>query len=479
MYQATIARRLVARDHSVLTRHYFRSAAAALSVRTHASTLSMISQTRPGRTSLNLASLVSATTLKTKSPLSVSSRLYSSQLSNQHQHTLADSVPHFVRVRAPTRFEAIVKPILFTAATSLGTFSLAAYLWERHQVTLIKRIQAWRSSSKSERPTAREFVQAQAEILQEQWSDVLERYRWIQQIGIPIEVQKAIYMVRSRWMELTPGERTVWGIIAINSVVFGAWQVPRFAPFMQKWFMHHPARSMSITLLTSMFSHQHFWHFGLNMFALHSFAVPLHDHMGMEQFLAFYITTGVTASLVSHLFTVARVPWAKVIPSLGASGALFGCVSSTAYMYPDASVYIIFLPFLPIKIPMALGAMMGLDLVGIIKNWKMFDHYAHLAGSTFGLAYMYAGKDLIWTPLQLKAIELNKDTGVFGKLAPKAAASPTTHSSTTEPKPSRIWGSFGTVIDSSNKEEHTAKEYAQSRYEKIKSWWTKGNGGQQ
>lgn len=91
---------------------------------------------------------------------------------------------------------------------------------------------------------------------------------------------------------------------------------------------------------------------------------------------------------------------------------------------------------------------------------------------------MYAGKDLIWTPLQLKAIELNKDTGIFGKLAPKAATPPSSLSSAAEAKPSRTWSSFGTVIDSSNKEEHTAKDYARSRYEKIKSWWTKGNGEQ-
>jgi len=296
-------------------------------------------------------------------------------------HSLADgstslsATPHFILRRAPTRFQAIVKPILFTAATSFGVFATAAYVWERQQVTLIKRIQAWRSTSRSERPSAREFVQAQSEILQEQWSDLLERYRWIQRIGIPVELQKMLFMMRSRWMELSPGERTVWSIIALNSVVFGAWQVPRLAPFMHKWFMHDPSSSHSITLLTSMFSHQHFWHFGLNMFALHSFGVPLHDQMGMEQFLAFYITTGVTASLASHLFTVARVPWSKMIPSLGASGALFGLISSTAWMYPDASVYIIFLPFLPIKIPVALGAMMGLDLVGILKGWRMFDHY--------------------------------------------------------------------------------------------------------
>ncbi|KAG0295498.1 Rho- GTP-binding protein RhoN [Linnemannia gamsii] len=390
------------------------------------------------------------------------------------QYSLADgstslsTSPRYILFRVPTPFQAIVKPILFTAATSFGVFATAAYVWERQQVSLIKRIQAWRSSSRSERPSAREFVQAQSEILQEQWGDISERYRWIQQIRIPVELQKMLFMMRSRWMELTPGERTIWSLIAINSVVFGAWQVPRWSPFMQKWFMHDPSSSRSVTLLTSMFSHQHFWHFGLNMFALHSFAVPLHDQMGREQFLAFYLTTGVTASLASHLFTVARVPWAKMIPSLGASGALFGCISSTAYMYPDASVYIIFLPFLPIKIPVALGAMMGLDLVGILKNWKMFDHYAHLAGSTFGLAYMYAGKDLVWTPLQQEAIELNKDAKLFGKGAPTETKTPV-----------RPRGSSVIEVTSDNttdKEERSAKDIVQAKFDRVKGWWnSKGN----
>ncbi|KAG0248569.1 hypothetical protein BG011_010129 [Mortierella polycephala] len=411
----------------------------------------------------------------------MSVRGYSSQYSGgprsiTHQTTTASdavsSLPQYILIRAPTPYQAIVKPILFTVVASFGTFATAAYIWERHQVTLIKRIQAWRSQSKIERVTAKEFVQAQSEILKEQWSDILERYRWIQEIGIPLEIQKMIFVMRSRWMELTPGERTIWGIIALNTAVFGAWQVPRLSPFMHKWFMHHPAQDRSITLLTSMFSHQHFWHFGLNMFALYSFAVPLHDHMGMEQFLAFYITTGISASLVSHLFTVARVPWSKMIPSLGASGALFGCVSSTAYMYPDASVYIIFLPFLPIKIPVALGAMMGLDLVGIIKNWKFFDHYAHLAGATFGLAYMYAGKELIWTPLQQKAIELNKDANLFVKSGPKSSPP------AVEVKPARSWGFSDITAGDTKKHTPTAKEYAEARVERIKAWWdSTKNGG--
>ncbi|KAF9960532.1 hypothetical protein BGZ65_012186 [Modicella reniformis] len=379
-------------------------------------------------------------------------------------------MPHIVLGRAPTPFQAFVKPILFTAASSFGAFALAAYVWERHQVTLMKRIQAWRSRPINDRPSAREFVQAQTEILQEQWTTVLEHFRWIQQIGVPVEIQKMLFMMRSRWVELSPGERTIWTIIGLNSVVFAAWQVPRLSPFMNKWFLHNPSNGRSVTLLTSMFSHQHFWHFGLNMFALHSFAAPLHDYMGKEQFIAFYITTGITASLVSHLFTIARVPWAKIIPSLGASGAIFGCVSATAYLYPDASVYILFLPFFPIKIPVALGAMMGLDLVGIIRNWKMFDHYAHLTGSTFGLAYMYSGKDLIWTPLQHKMIEFNKDSNLFGKWTPKAS-----QSNPGQPKSSS--SGIVTVDSHSNKKERTAKDYAQARYEKMKSWWDSRRDG--
>ncbi|KAG0313026.1 hypothetical protein BGZ99_009144 [Dissophora globulifera] len=374
--------------------------------------------------------------------------------------------------RAPTPFQAYVKPILFTSAASTIVFATAAYVWERNQVTLMKRIQAWRSRSKDDRPSAREFVQAQSEILQERWGTLLDRFRWIQDIGVPVEVQKMVFMMRQRWLELSPGERTVWGIIGLNSIVFAAWQVPRLQPFMHKWFMHHPASGRSITLLTSMFSHQHFWHFGLNMFALHSFAVPLHDYMGREQFLAFYLTAGIASSLASHLFTVTRVPWAKIIPSLGASGALFGCVSATAYMYPDASVYIIFLPFLPIKIPVALGAMMGLDLVGIIRNWKTFDHYAHLAGATFGLGYMHYGQDLVWSPLRRKAIEWNKDSNLFGKWTPKSSPQP-------EESASKSLNIPGATVDThSNRQERSAKDYAEARYEKIKSWWdTRRSGG--
>ncbi|KAF9578491.1 hypothetical protein BGW38_005671 [Lunasporangiospora selenospora] len=401
--------------------------------------------------------------------------LSSKSLRSHHQSpgemlSTPTGTPHFMYIYQPTPFQAIAKPILFTGAIAVGSFTLAAYVWEQKQVTLLKRIQAWRAKPKSERLSARDFVKEQSELLQIQWSGLLEKIRWIQQLELPLEVQKMIFMARQRWMELTPGEVTACGIIAINSVVFGAWQVPRLTHFMNKWFTHHPGQGRSITLLTSMFSHQQLWHFLLNMFSLYSFAMPLHDEMGREQFLAYYVSTGVAASLVSHLFTVARVPWAKMIPSLGASGALFGCIGSVAYMYPETSVYVIFLPFFSIKIPMALGALMGLDLVGVLRNWKMFDHYAHLAGATLGLTYAHYGNSTIWHPLQKKAIEFNND----GNLFEKKEVPPTPNISTQTSQ----WNSpFGITPRDEHSKDQSAKDLVQARLDKVKAWWNSRRSG--
>jgi hypothetical protein len=81
---------------------------------------------------------------------------------------------------------------------------------------------------------------------------------------------------------------------------------------------------------------------------------------------------------------------------------------------------------------------------------------------------MYAGKDLVWTPLQQKAIELNKDAKLFGKGVPtetKAAVRPRS-SSVIEV----------TSENATDKEERLAKDLLQARVDRIKGWWnSKGN----
>lgn len=65
----------------------------------------------------------------------------------------------------------------------------------------------------------------------------------------------------------------------------------------------------------------------------------------------------------------------------------------TALAYPSTSVSLIFLPFFPLPIGAATGALVALDVVGLVRGWRMFDHAAHLAGAAAGAGYWAFGHD--------------------------------------------------------------------------------------
>jgi len=100
-------------------------------------------------------------------------------------------------------------------------------------------------------------------------------------------------------------------------------------------------------------------------------------------------------------------------PSLGASGAVYASLAVTALAYPHAQVYLIFLPMIPISIPVGFGGMLLADVIGLWRGWgyvfesiptyrncltmisiRYLDHAAHLGGAAFGMWYFYYGPDL-------------------------------------------------------------------------------------
>ncbi|KAI8057791.1 hypothetical protein BDF22DRAFT_615967 [Syncephalis plumigaleata] len=230
----------------------------------------------------------------------------------------------------------------------------------------------------------------------------LDRIRQLD--AVPDAVKRVYYTLMNKWYSTSPNERFLAGIIGINTVVFLAWQLPMLAPWMARHFMHYPGISRSYTLLTACFSHREIWHFGFNMMALWSFGQAVLGWMSREEFTAFYLTAGTLASLGSHVLTARFKPLAMVNPSLGASGAIFGLFASCAWKYPDAQVHMIFLPMLPIKIGHGLAGLMALDLVGALRGWRVFDHYAHLSGAISGLLYMQYGHTAIWDGIQRQLI---------------------------------------------------------------------------
>jgi len=203
--------------------------------------------------------------------------------------------------------------------------------------------------------------------------------------------------------------------------LFLAWQVPRLRPAMQRHFTHNPLSGVSYTLLTSMFSHQSLVHLLFNSLALVSFgaAFPVADsqrpsvlHMSHStdsyHFLAFYLFAGLFAGSLSHLastriklprlisalsdptrFKTLSSAEATISPSLGASGAIYGTVAMTALAMPETNISLIFLPMFSFPITLGFAGMVGLDILGIVRGWRAFDHWAHLGGAVAGTAYFY------------------------------------------------------------------------------------------
>lgn len=196
---------------------------------------------------------------------------------------------------------------------------------------------------------------------------------------------------RRFWENARESQKTMYSLMASNAIVFLAWRISALSIFMNRYFLHS-IDSHPLSMLGSMFSHKSMVHLGFNMLALSSFGTFLHERMGREQFLAFYISAGTASSLTSHFYKSLR--W-NFTPSLGASGAIFGVVGGCAH-FPELKVSLIFLPIHSAPISQALPAMMGIDALGLLFDWKMFDHAAHLGGSLFGYSFYKTSQHKIW-----------------------------------------------------------------------------------
>ena len=84
-----------------------------------------------------------------------------------------------------------------------------------------------------------------------------------------------------------------------------------------------------ITILTAMFMHAGWMHIIGNMVFLWAFGPEIEDAMGPPKYLAFYLLSGLAASLAQ----TAMAP-GSTIPNLGASGAIAGVMGAFLVTYP-------------------------------------------------------------------------------------------------------------------------------------------------
>jgi membrane associated rhomboid family serine protease len=120
-------------------------------------------------------------------------------------------------------------------------------------------------------------------------------------------------------------------IVVVNAVVF-ILELAGGDAFIERWMLI-PADIVAgrhwITILSAMFMHAGWMHIIGNMVFLWAFGPEIEDAMGPLRYLAFYLLSGLAASLAQ----IAMAPHSTV-PNLGASGAIAGVMGAFLITYP-------------------------------------------------------------------------------------------------------------------------------------------------
>ena len=137
-------------------------------------------------------------------------------------------------------------------------------------------------------------------------------------------------------------------------------------------------------LATYMFLHEvtSLWHLFWNMFMLWMFGGEIERLWGGRAFLRYYFITGIGAGL-----TVLAVTPAAMVPTIGASGALFGLLLAYGMTFPNRLVYIYFLFPIRVKWLVVLAGFVSLYSI-LTAPGGGISHLAHLGGLVFGWLYL-------------------------------------------------------------------------------------------
>lgn len=166
-------------------------------------------------------------------------------------------------------------------------------------------------------------------------------------------------------------------------------------------------------LVTYAFMHGGFFHLLFNMFGLYMFGSILEHLWGSKRFLIYYLVTAVGAGLVQQIFW--SVEFHSVLTAInqaistntidasalidqrnaflnspnfitiGASGSIFGLLLAFGWLFPEQSLYLMFIP-VPIKARIFVVIYGVVELFQGVANFSGDNvaHFAHLGGMLFG-----------------------------------------------------------------------------------------------
>lgn len=148
---------------------------------------------------------------------------------------------------------------------------------------------------------------------------------------------------------------------------------------------------------TYIFLHGGLFHLLINMLMLWMFGRELELLWGKKRFLNYFFICGVGAGLIEVLIKTIPVFFGKPpsdVPTIGASGAIFGILIANAVLFPDRRIWL--LP-LPVTIPMRpyVAVMAAIEFFGTLgTGGDNVSHLCHLGGMLVGYIYLRRGSFL-------------------------------------------------------------------------------------
>lgn len=134
---------------------------------------------------------------------------------------------------------------------------------------------------------------------------------------------------------------------------------------------------------TYMFLHGGLWHLILNMYVLYMFGSEIERMWGSKAFLRYYLISGVGAGVLYSL-----VKYNSVIPTIGASGAIYALLVAFAVLFPNRQIMMLFPP-IAMQARTMVMIFLGIELfMGVTGSRDGIAHIAHLGGALVGYLYM-------------------------------------------------------------------------------------------
>ena len=150
-------------------------------------------------------------------------------------------------------------------------------------------------------------------------------------------------------------------------------------------------------LATYTFLHGGFMHILFNMLALWMFGREIEEVWGRQRFMRFYficaIGAGICILLANYLIPSGRPD----IPTIGASGAVFGVMLVSAMLWPDRIVYFNFL--FPIKMKYLVMIYGAIAFYSSADMNSGVSNIGHVGGLLTAFIYMKTPRLRRWDPL--------------------------------------------------------------------------------